>query len=76
MPDAQVAKELGTSVMGLWRRTNDPEDDFPAPIKINGRNYRSRKQLEAYKARVLREAMRTHHERLNVRRRVPLPPVS
>ena|SRR5438876_888170 len=73
VPDALVAKELGTSVMGLWRRTNDPDDDFPAPIKIRSRNFRSRKALEAYKARKLREAMRTHHARLNVRRRVPIP---
>jgi predicted DNA-binding transcriptional regulator AlpA len=73
VPDAQVAKELGTSVMGLWRRTNDPDEDFPAPIKINGRNFRSRKGLEGYKARKLREAMRMHHARLNVRRRVPCP---
>jgi predicted DNA-binding transcriptional regulator AlpA len=73
VPDAQVAKELGTGVMGLWRRTNDPDDDFPAPIKIRSRNFRSRKALEAYKARKLREAMRTHHARLNVRRRVPIP---
>jgi hypothetical protein len=73
VPDAQVAKELGCSVMGLWRRTNDPDDDFPAPIKIRSRNFRSRKALEAYKARKLRDAMRTHHVRLNIRRRVPLP---
>jgi predicted DNA-binding transcriptional regulator AlpA len=73
VPDAQVAKELGTSVMGLWRRTNDPDDDFPAPIKIRSRNFRSRKALEAYKTRKLKEAMRTHHARLNIRRRVPLP---
>jgi predicted DNA-binding transcriptional regulator AlpA len=103
VPDAQVAKELGTSVMGLWRRTNDPDGDFPAPIKIRSRNFRSRKALEAYKARKLKEAMRTvrpragdagpklkgrtkrlpfsesaittqtHHARLNVRRRVPIP---
>ena len=73
VPDRIVAQELGTSVMSLWRRTNDPDDDFPAPIKINGRNFRSRKQLEAYKARKLKEAMRHHELRLNVRRRVPLP---
>ena len=73
MPDAQVAEELGTSVMGLWRRTNDPDDDFPAPVKIRNRNFRSRRQLEAYKARKLREAMRLQHARLNVRRREPIP---
>jgi predicted DNA-binding transcriptional regulator AlpA len=73
LPDAQVAKELGITVMSLWRRTNDPDEDFPAPIKIRNRNFRSRKQLEAYKKRKLRKAMRTHHARLNVRRLVPIP---
>ena len=60
--------------MSLWRWSNDPDEvGFPAPVKINGRNFRSRKQLEAYKKGKLREAMFTHHARLNVRRRVPLP---
>jgi hypothetical protein len=33
----------------------------------------SRKALEAYKARKLREAMRVHKARLDVRRREPVP---
>jgi hypothetical protein len=71
VPDAVVAKELGTTVMSIWRRTNDPNDDFPAPIKIRNRNFRSRKALEAYKQRKLREAMRIHKARLDLRRREP-----
>jgi hypothetical protein len=73
VPDRVVGQELGTTVMSLWRRTNDPDDGFPPPIKIRGRNFRSRKALEAYKARKLREAMRVHKARLDVRRRDPLP---
>jgi hypothetical protein len=73
VPDRVVGQELGTTVMSLWRRTNDPDDGFPPPIKIRGRNFRSRKALEAYKARKLREAMRVHKARLDVRRRDPVP---
>jgi predicted DNA-binding transcriptional regulator AlpA len=71
VPDSVVAKELGITVMSLWRRTNDPDGQFPPPIKVSGRNFRSRKQVEEYKARKLREAMRVQHARLNIRRRVP-----
>jgi len=73
VPDAVVARELGISLMGMWRRTHDVSDNFPPPIKIRSRNFRSRRQVEAYKRRKLVEAMRVHHARLNVRRRVPLP---
>jgi predicted DNA-binding transcriptional regulator AlpA len=69
VPDAAVAEELGTSVMTLWRRTNDPDEDFPPPIKCGNRNFRSRKALEAYKARKVREAMRLHKARIALRRR-------
>jgi hypothetical protein len=73
LPDSIVAKELGTSVMGLWRRTHDPHDNFPPPIKIRGRNYRSRRLLEVYKLNKLHEAMRVQRARLNARRREPVP---
>ena len=72
VPDAVVAKELGTSVMGLWRRTNDPDDDFPPPIKIRSRNFRSRKALETYKARKFEEGFQAHKVRLDLRRREPV----
>jgi predicted DNA-binding transcriptional regulator AlpA len=69
VPDATVAEELGTTVMTLWRRSNDPDEGFPPPIKIGNRNFRSRRALEAYKARKVREAMRLHKARLALRRR-------
>ena len=61
VPDPKVQAELGgISAMTLWRWTNHRDYfalGFPPPIKINGRNYRSRRALEAWKARMLRQAM-------------------
>ena len=73
VPDAQVCIELGgISKMTLNRRDNyDPA--FPALIKVNGRNFRSRRQLEAYKARLLHEAARQKDKRISLRRREPTP---
>jgi hypothetical protein len=73
VPDAQVCIELGgISKMTLNRRDNyDP--DFPSLIKVNGRNFRSRRQLEAYKARLLHEAARQKDKRITLRRREPTP---
>lgn len=34
VPDPQVAKELGITLMSLWRYTHDPGLNFPPPIKI------------------------------------------
>jgi hypothetical protein len=36
VPDRIVAKELGTSVMSLWRWSHDPTDSFP-PAGQNSR---------------------------------------
>ena len=73
VPDAQVCIELGgISKMTLNRRDNyDPA--FPTLIKVNGRNFRSRRQLEAYKARLLHEAARQKDKRISLRLREPTP---
>jgi hypothetical protein len=73
VPDAKVCIELGgISKMTLNRRDNyDPA--FPTLIKVNGRNFRSRRQLEAYKARLLHEAARQKDKRITLRRREPTP---
>jgi len=58
VPDPVVAKECGTSLMGLWRWDRDlklRELGWQPPIKIRGRNYRSRRALEAFKAALMRE---------------------
>ena len=57
VPDPQVWRELGITSMTGWRYTHDPDLNFPPPIKIRTRNFRSRRQLEKFKARLLREAM-------------------
>lgn len=57
VPDPQVLKELSISAMALWRWDHVPALDFPPKIKIRTRNFRSRRQLEAFKARMLRSAI-------------------
>lgn len=56
VPDPVVAKELNVTTMTLWRWTNDAELGFPKPIKIRERNYRSRRALEEFKARMMQRA--------------------
>ncbi len=50
VPDSAVRRELGISSMSLWRYTNDAALSFPQPAKIRDRNFRSRRELEAWKA--------------------------
>lgn len=57
VPDPQVAREFDISLMTLWRWTHDAKLGFPPPTKIRGRNFRSRKQLEQFKQRVMRESI-------------------
>jgi predicted DNA-binding transcriptional regulator AlpA len=52
--DPQVWKELGISSMTGWRWQRDPDLNFPPRIQIRGWNFRSRKQLERWKAEMLR----------------------
>jgi len=58
IPDPVVCTEFGVTAMTLWRWTRDAELNFPPPIAIRNRNFRSRKQLEAFKGRMLRKALR------------------
>jgi hypothetical protein len=61
VPDPQVWRELGITSMTGWRWTRDPDLDFPPLIKIRRRNFRSRKQLEAFKHRMVKAALKTAH---------------
>jgi hypothetical protein len=62
VPDPIVAKEFGgVSLMTLYRWTNDPKLGFPPPIKIRTKNFRSRRALEEFKARMMRGAI-THRQ--------------
>src|SRR5262249_21672846 len=58
IPDPVVCAEFGVTAMTLWRWTRDPDLNFPPAIAIRNRNFRSRKQLETFKARMLSKAIR------------------
>jgi hypothetical protein len=60
VPDPLVWKELGVSSMTGWRWAHDPTLDFPVAVRIRGRNFRSRRQLERWKQRMLRRAIAQH----------------
>jgi hypothetical protein len=58
--DPTVARELGISLMTVWRHDHSPEMaelGWPARVTIRKRNYRSRHQLEKFKQAMLRRAM-------------------
>jgi hypothetical protein len=62
VPDTRVIREFGISSMTLHRWTHDPKLGFPPAIKIRNRNFRSRKQLEAFKQRMLRQSIAARGE--------------
>lgn len=58
VPDSQAAMELGgVSAVTMWRWTKNETLGFPKQIKINGRNYRKRSELEAFKQRMTETSM-------------------
>jgi hypothetical protein len=60
VPDAEFARELGVTLMSIWRYDHDPQlvkFGWPAKVTIRKRNFRSRNQIEKYKATMLRSAM-------------------
>jgi predicted DNA-binding transcriptional regulator AlpA len=63
VPDPIVAEEFGgITLMTLYRWTNDPKLGFPPPIKIRSKNFRSRRALEDFKARMMRSAVSEHEQ--------------
>ena len=63
VPDGRVCKEFHVTSMTLLRWTNNPKMGFPPAIKIGGRNYRSRKALDEFKAQKEREGLATQLKR-------------
>jgi hypothetical protein len=60
VPDPTVWRELGVTRMTGHRWDDDPKLaalGWPAPVRINGRKFRFRSQLEAFKANLLRQAI-------------------
>ena len=59
VPDRQARAELGgISAMSLWRWDHRPELGFPPAIRLNGRKYRSRLALDAFKQRLIAQALK------------------
>jgi hypothetical protein len=58
VPNAQLCRELGITRMTLHRWERDQSIGLPPPIKIRGRNFRSRAEIEAFKARLWRDAIK------------------
>jgi hypothetical protein len=64
VPDPVVAEEFHVTLMTLWRWDHSKKMrakkmralGWPPRVQINGRNYRSRNQLEAFKQRLAEEA--------------------
>jgi hypothetical protein len=57
VPDPLVVQEFHITLMTLSRWTKDPRLGFPPPMKINRRNFRSRRALEEFKAGLLKKAL-------------------
>jgi hypothetical protein len=57
VPDPTVWREFGVSSMTGWRWTRDADLDFPPPIKIRNRCFRSRREIEQFKNRMMREGV-------------------
>lgn len=51
IPEAAVAKRYGVSPCTLWRWDQDPYLNFPKPIRIRGRKYRSAAALDEFDTR-------------------------
>jgi hypothetical protein len=63
VPDPQVAAEFHITLMTVWRWDHSPAMaalGWPRKIKVGPRNYRTRDQLEAFKANLIRRALAEH----------------
>lgn len=58
VPDKKVRAEFGVTEMTIHRWDRDPALQFPKKIRIRNRNFRSRRELEAFKERMMQQAIR------------------
>jgi hypothetical protein len=58
VPDPLMQREFGVTAMTINRWDHNENLGFPPKIKLNGRNYRSRRALEAFKARLMAQALK------------------
>lgn len=64
VPDPQVWREFGISAMTGWRWTRDPDLNFPQPVKIRNRCFRSRRAIEEFKHRMMRVSIAQHSRKM------------
>jgi hypothetical protein len=57
VPDPEVLREFHITAMTLRRWDRDPDLGFPPPICIRKRKFRPRSGLDAFKQRLLQEAV-------------------
>jgi hypothetical protein len=57
VPDPVVWREFGITSMTGYRWSHDPDLNFPPAVKIKERNFRSRRQLEEFKTRLMHKAL-------------------
>ena len=58
VPQPRVQAEFGVSCMTIWRWQRNEKLDFPAAIRLNNRNYFSRRALEEWKKRLIDAALK------------------
>lgn len=58
VPKPNLARELGVSSRTVSRWLDDQTIEFPRPIVIRGRNYFGRAEIETWKSRRLRTALK------------------
>jgi predicted DNA-binding transcriptional regulator AlpA len=56
IPDPEVARQLGVTLMTIWRWDHDPSMGFPKPIRLRTRKYRRASDLIAWRDSLVREA--------------------
>jgi hypothetical protein len=62
VPDPQVCREFHITPMTLWRWDHDPALGFPPPVRIRKRKHRQRGALEAFKQRMVQDAIVQHRK--------------
>jgi hypothetical protein len=55
VPDPVIARQLGVTLMTIWRWSHDPQMGFPTRVKVGKRNYRGASELMAWRDRLARE---------------------
>lgn len=59
VPDPEVARQFGVTLMTIWRWDQTPAMGFPKRIKINTRNYRKASEVLAWRDKLFRQGTRT-----------------